>query len=713
MAEQGSLGQPPALDVQLMQQMLALPPLREDLGLHPGPTLKNGAPTWVIEDPARGRFFRIGWLEFELLSRWSCGDAAQLANLVAEQTLLKPTLEEVMAVRQFLLAHELAVDPQKLAQIRHGQSQGPGLATRALHHYLMFRIPLFNPDAFLQRLLPWFAPLLGRTALVLSLLAALLGLAMALQQWDTFASTFVETLSVQGLLSYSAALVFAKVLHELGHAFTAKSLGLRVPRMGVALVLLLPMLYTDTGETWRLRRREDRFRIAVAGMRIELMLAAWCTLAWSFLPDGSLRSALFFLATASWVMTLAINASPFMRFDGYYMMSDATGIPNLHDEAGRLVRHFFRTKLLGLKQGEPTLEGEEPPPWLLWFGLSAMVYRFFLFLGIALMVYHFFFKLLGIFLFAVEIWWFILRPFVAELRVWWRERSSIQWLPALRSTALLALIALVLLLPWHGRILAEGWVRAGQEFAVYPPRTAQLLHLPRAAQVAEQEALARLVAPDLALREARAQARISGLDSRLISATGAESLPESLRSTREQLSQQWVEVRGAATEARQLQLAAPFAGRLVDVAFDLAAGQVVSRQEVLARVIDPGRWVAEVFVDEDDLKRLSLGARARAYLHGLEPEVIEGRVDEIDSVPLDQLPSEMLAARYGGFLMTTDDPQQLKPRRPLFRVRLALERGPSGQQARLAAFNIEGERVSLLGRIVRGSMSALMLQANF
>lgn len=713
MPQQEAVVPQPGAELQHGSEFFALPRLREDLGLHPGPTLKNGAPTWVIEDPPRGRFFRIGWLEFELLSRWSCSNAVEVARLTAEQTLLKPTLEEVLAVSQFLVQHELALDPQRQAQIRPGRSREPGLATKALHHYLMFRIPLVNPDSLLQSLLPWFKPLLGRVAFFLSMLAGLFGLGMALQQWDTFTSTFVETLSVQGLLSYSVALVFAKVLHEMGHAFTAKSLGLRVPRMGVALVLLLPMLYTDTGETWRLRRRQDRFRIAFAGMRIEIMLAAWCTLAWNFLPDGGLRGAMFFLATASWVMTLAINASPFMRFDGYYMLSDATGIPNLHDEAGKVLRHFLRSSLLGLKQSEPVLDGEDPPAWLLWFGLASMVYRFFLFLGIALMVYHFFFKLLGIFLFVVEIWWFIARPFFAELRVWWKARRSIEFLPAMRSTALLGIIALMLLAPWQGRILAEGWVRAGQEFSVYPPRTARLLEMPRHLQVTEQGALARLVAPDLALREARAKARIGGLDSRLNAATGAESLPESLRSTRQQLNQQWVEIQGTAKEARQLELLAPFTGRLVDVAQDLAAGQVVSRQEMLARVIDPSHWIAEVFVDEEDLKRLQIGARARAYLHGVHPEVIGGHVDEIDTVPLDQLPSDMLAARFGGFLLTTDDLQQLKPLRPLFRVRLTLQSGPSTPQARLAGFNIEGERVSLLGRIARAFMSTLMLQSSF
>lgn len=188
---------------------------------------------------------------------------------------------------------------------------------------------------------------------------------------------------------------------------------------------------------------------------------------------------------------------------------------------------------------------------------------------------------------------------------------------------------------------------------------------------------------------------------------------ESVRSTREQLTQQWTEIIGAGAETRQLQLASPFAGLVVDVARDLVPGQVVARQELLARVIDPTRWIAEVYVDEDDVKRIRIGAKVRTYLHGVHMEVIDGQVDEIDTVPVDQLPAEMLAARFGGLLITTDDPGALKPRQTLYRVRVALEQAPQGGQARLAGFNIESERASLLDRIVRGAVSALVLQASF
>lgn len=701
---------------QLAQQMaaqMALPPLREDLGLHAGPTLKNGARTWVVEDPMRGRFFRIGWLEFELLSRWSCGNAQQLAQQVAQETLLRPTMEEVQAVKQFVLQHELAVNGEVLSAARSGKTKKASLPTRALHNYLMIRFPLINPDRFLDRALPLARPLLSMTALWVSVLAGLVGLFFAFQQWDTFASTFIETLSLEGLLSYSIALAFAKVIHEFGHAFTAKSLGLRVPRMGVALVLLLPMLYTDTGETWRLPRRRDRFKIAVAGMRIELMLAAWSTLAWGFLPDGALRSAFFFLATTSWLITLAINASPFLRFDGYYMMSDATGIPNMHDEAAKSVKHFLRKRLLGIDDPVPLLEGEPTPRWLLAFGLATMVYRFFLFLGIAIMVYHYFFKLLGIFLFIVEIWWFILKPVWTEVKVWWKERARIQVAPAVRSGAVLLVLLAALFVPWHSRIFADGWIRAGQETALYAPRPAVLLQALQPGAVQADHVLATLESAELQLREARATARIASLDSRLLAGAAVQELPESARSTRAQLAQQRVEVSGADEEARQLRLVAPFSGLLVDVAHDALPGSMVSRQEPLGRVIDPSFWLAEVFVDEDDVQRLQPGAQVKAYVQGVAMERLRGQVEGIDAVPVEQLPTEMLADRFGGPLLTTDDANALKPRRALYRVRVRLEGAPRMQQARLASFVVQGERISLADSLWRGAMSALVLQASF
>ena len=167
---------------------------------------------------------------------------------------------------------------------------------------------------------------------------------------------------------------------------------------------MMPVLYTDTSESWKLTRRADRFAIAGAGIAIELMLAAWTTLAWALTSDGALRSGLFLLASTTWMWTLAINASPFMRFDGYFLLSDLVGLPNLHERSFALARRQIHWLLFGYREPnpEPAL-GRSAKRAMIAFALVTWIYRLIVFLGIALLVYNLFFKLLGIFLLMVEI----------------------------------------------------------------------------------------------------------------------------------------------------------------------------------------------------------------------------------------------------------------------------------------------------------------------
>lgn len=51
-------------------------------------------------------------------------------------------------------------------------------------------------------------------------------------------------------------------------------------------------------------------------------------------------------ATTAWVMTLALNLSPFMRFDGYFISPDALDMPNLHERSFAVARAALRNTLL-------------------------------------------------------------------------------------------------------------------------------------------------------------------------------------------------------------------------------------------------------------------------------------------------------------------------------------------------------------------------------
>jgi putative peptide zinc metalloprotease protein len=189
-----------------------------------------------------------------------------VADDIAAHTTLAMEAEDVVEIERFL-AQQQCLRPgpgQARAMAERAQQSRGSLWSWLLHHYLFFRVPLVRPDRWLTRwqdvaALFWSPGFLGLT---LGLLA--FGVLQVGRQWDAFAAQFVDTLSLEGLAWYAAALGVVKVLHELGHAFTAKRLGCRVPTMGVAFMVLWPMAYTDTNDAWRLTDARQRLQVACA-----------------------------------------------------------------------------------------------------------------------------------------------------------------------------------------------------------------------------------------------------------------------------------------------------------------------------------------------------------------------------------------------------------------------------------------------------------------
>src|SRR5258708_34037030 len=229
----------------------------------------------------------------------------------------------------------------------------------------------------------------------------------------------------QASLYYAIALTFSKVVHELAHAFSARRYGVRVPTLGVAFLVLWPYLYTDTGETWKLSDRRKQLVIACAGMAAELVLAVFSTFLWALSPEGAAKSVFFVLASSTWIMTLAVNLSPFMRFDGYFVLSDLPDFPNLHERSSACARWWLRRTFFGLEEPmpEPQLRPHQRAG-LIAFAYITWLYRLTVFIRIALLVYRLAVKLLGMFLMVVEVVWFILMPVWKEAVYLWKARQS-------------------------------------------------------------------------------------------------------------------------------------------------------------------------------------------------------------------------------------------------------------------------------------------------
>lgn len=700
-----------------------LPALRRTLRLHPGPRSRDGSPTWTLEDHARSRFYRIGWAEAEILARWELGSADAVVTAINRETTLTLTKEDVEGFVQFLRNVQLVeVEGEKaIADLRRRAEAGKGgsWASWLLSNYLSIRIPLLRPDAFLTRTYPCVARFFGRGFGLATVLASLLGLYLAARQWDTFAHTFLHFFSLEGAALAAVTLSLTKVLHEFGHAYTCKRYGCRVPTMGVAFLVLWPVLYTDASGAWRLTQRRQRLAIGAAGMGVELCLAAWATLAWSFLPDGMLRSAAFMLASTTWILTLAVNLNPLMRFDGYFLFSDLIDVPNLQERAFELARWRLRETLFGF--------GDTPPehfvPWLrrvlLGYAFATWVYRFFLFLGIALLVYHFAFKLLGLLLFAVEIVHFILRPIWGELRHWHQRRKDYRMnRNTLISASVLLALLLLAALPWRGHVEAPALLRAEQQALLLTPVGARLqaIEVEPGQSVAAGQIVLRLQAPDLEHELTSLEREIE-----LLRRQSSLQLRAAEDAARQAVAQRELQValdRRDALRQRlaQLQVRTPFAGVLADLAQPLQEGEWLPAGEWLGTVAGTDGELIEAFVGESDRERLQLGGGAWFLPEDPGRPSRSLVIEDIGQTAVRKLTSAPeLASVYQGSIASQLDEQRVPvPEQALYRVLLRPQDGGTAvPQTLRGTASITAEARSPLLQAWRWTMAVLIRESAF
>jgi putative peptide zinc metalloprotease protein len=596
----------------------ALPRLREDLSFREGPRSDQGERQYLIYDGLRHRYVSIDASTFFILLQWR--RHRTIADLVATATRrLGPTFDarEIEKLVHFLDSHDLVDDSarhewQKLSE--QADKKAHGWVMTLVHHYLFFRIPLVNPEPFLLATRSVVEPLFDRRVQMFVLALGALGLYLVSRQWDVFLQQAVGLATLQGAAAFGITLFVVKAFHELAHGYAAVRFGCRVPAMGLAFMMMAPLLYTDVTDAWRLSDRRQRLVIDAAGVAFELGLACLATLVWVFLPDGMMRQIAFLIATTSWIMSVTINLNPFMRFDGYYILADWIRVPNLQTRSFDLGRWKLREILFRPRLPCPETMGRGKIRFIVLYAWAVWVYRLFLFIGIAALVYHYFFKALGVALFCFEIGYFVIKPIVGEMMQWWKLRQ-----PILRSSRTYGTLAIVLValglfvVPWSSAVHVPAVLEAAHVARVFPPRPARIVsvHAVPGQSVAQGDVLVRLEAPEISNEQAIIKARFDSTNLRLNrqlvdrddrnEALVLESTKVALRARLE----------GLAREQAELEIRAPIAGVVGEFNPQLHAGRWLGVQDMIALVrSDVGARVVG-YLGEADLWRVDAGARGR------------------------------------------------------------------------------------------------------
>ena len=627
-----------------------LPALREDIRLLTGAGRGRDG---MVHDPLRDSYFAVSPEVSQILSFWPhARDARDLAARVEAAYDRHVDPMEIMEIAAFLNRSELTLDPPEgwSAFARRADAR-EGWLRAALHHYLFFKIPIVWPAVFLERTAPFARLLVSPVALILIALATLLGAYLMVRQWGQVVDDVRRQMTVSGAVLFAATLFVMKIFHELGHGYVATAMGVRVRSMGIAFMVLTPMLYTDVTNAWRLPQRRKRIAIDIAGVAVEMAIAGLATLAWAFLPPGDLRDAMLVVVVSAWVMSLALNLSPFMRFDGYYILADFLGVKNLQPRAFALVRWRLRERLFDLGEPCPDPLTGGKRTFVIAYGVATMIYRLVLFIGVALLVYHMFFKLLGVFLFAVEIVVFVIGPIWREGKVWWAMRARLMkrpraWITLSGAGACVALA----FVPLNAKVRIPAVMEPAQFARLFPssPGEISALHVRAGQTVKAGEALVTLSAPKLEKELEITRAKLALTEQRMARRMGdRRDYAQTLSLEKDRLS--LLEKRAALEEQiEKLSIRAPIDGVVQGLDPDLHVGRLLSRQDEIGLVVGGAQTIIRGYADQQDLWRIHPGAHAVFIPDDLQTRTIAATLQTTAPVASASIDIPHLSETYGG-----------------------------------------------------------------
>ena len=144
-------------------------------------------------------------------------------------------------------------------------------------------------------------------------------------------------LLILGLTVASAA------FHEIGHAAACRYGGGKPGGMGAGIYVVWPAFYTDVTDAYRLPRR-SRLRTDLGGIYFNAVVAVLALGVW--LATGL---DVLLLLIGLQMLEIIKNLSPVIRADGYHILSDATGVPDLYAHMGPTLK-----RLLPWKRNEPS-----------------------------------------------------------------------------------------------------------------------------------------------------------------------------------------------------------------------------------------------------------------------------------------------------------------------------------------------------------------------
>lgn len=377
----------PDTSVESEQWLDAQPKLRSDLRFYPQKS--NDKLIVVVEDPIRNKFFRIGKAEYLFVSQLDGNQSVREAYEISLEKAQKSgldfglDLERSKEICDFLSRSNLIVIQceaalQTLAET-HERSQ-----LISFLNPIFQRFRLFDPSRWLAKHPAIHRRIFSFAGLLVWL--AVIGLAAVLinENLTEFWAASSGILSGYGWITMIVTWILLKIVHEFGHASCCHRFGGTAPETGIALICFFPVAYVNVSSSWKFASKWKRMAVAVAGIYVELFVAALAAIAWCYVEDPVTKGILYDIVLVASITTLLFNINPLMKFDGYYVLADFVEMPTLYQRSQAAVTQFFKTLFFGRGADQQ----QRPPELKLvtLYGFAVLLWRIVICVGLFLTV---------------------------------------------------------------------------------------------------------------------------------------------------------------------------------------------------------------------------------------------------------------------------------------------------------------------------------------
>ena len=134
-------------------------------------------------------------------------------------------------------------------------------------------------------------------------------------------------------LLYPKLIIFSFIsvtFHEIGHAAAAQFFGAKHGGIGGGFYLFSPVYFADVSDIWKLSPYH-RIVVNLSGIYFECITCMLFVSLGYLLNDTSLK-----LMSIIFMFSALINLNPFLRRDGYWVLTDYLGIPNLYKQSNQV-----------------------------------------------------------------------------------------------------------------------------------------------------------------------------------------------------------------------------------------------------------------------------------------------------------------------------------------------------------------------------------------